>query len=138
MEKVWQWVLFTACVTLLPMLFKLLIAVTDVTDEDIHVTLPYLLAGGELLVSAVGLSAAASGDLLITGQEWGSWRVIVAGICLLNTAIAAFYFALVYGSGSTQGEGDVTAIVIVTFAVYGVALACSGSCLALSADEEEE
>lgn len=120
--------MFSVALGLLPVFFNFLSLLTFGPE----LSWALLLGNGELLLLSVGLSAAALGDLIAVGREWEKFKIVLTASSAGNIALASFYFAAI-SQRSAEGEptnGSVVAIV--SLVLYALALACSGSCIAVA------
>ena len=87
---------------------------------------------------AVGLSAAALGDLVIADRQSSTFKVIAAVGCVVIIACASFYFASVSSRYATPDKPDTNVVFWVSILFYGLAVASSASSLYISEQERED
>lgn len=126
--------MFSVLFGLLPVIFNFLNALTFAPP----LTVGYLFGRGELLLVAVGLSAAALGELFSVGREWEKFKTVVTSLSGLNMACASYYFAQISGKYYADEYVSEVAVAVVSLWMYAVALGCSCSCVALAAKGERD
>lgn len=132
--RIGKWAGFSVGLALLPIVFNLLYALTFEPD----LTRAYLLGRGELLLPAVGLSAAALGDLIIADRRSSTFKVLAAVGCVVIIACASFYFASVSSRYATPDRPDTNVVFWVSIFFYGLAVLSSASSLYISEQERED
>lgn len=114
-----KWFLFSVILALGPILLDA--ALTYGAARP--VTRPYLLGNGQLLFPAVGLSAAAMGDLVLLGKNFSVVQVVAMVGALVVLTAACVYYALL--SGAYLEPPDHRVISFSAYAYVG-AVVCSG------------
>jgi hypothetical protein len=118
-EKLLRWFIFSVVISLLPLAFYYVRAMTD----GKAVSLPELLARGELLLIAVALAADAIGDLLAS-KSAGMLKTIAGGGCVITVGFSSFYFADV----STKTAANVTVVFWMSLVLFAVSMISSACC----------
>jgi hypothetical protein len=124
-RRMLRWFMFSLIVALLPIIFNAL----DMLASEAGLRWGLLLGQGELLLIAVGLYGPTLGEVLTMGERWEEYKIVVGGLCFMNTAVAAWYFATV--SSKPANQALITSLVLYLFAVI-----CSGCSVALVARRE--
>ena len=123
--RIGKWLGFSVVLALLPILFNLMYALT----YDPATTMSYLFGRGELLLPAVGLSATALGDIILSEQRATIFKVAATVGSILVVACAAFYFANVSGQYARAEEATVGTVVWISIFLYLLAVGSSASAL---------
>ena len=126
-RKLLRWLLFSVVMAFTPLAFT----AVDRFLSGKEVRVSDLLKGGELLLIASAIAAAAIGDLLIEGKRlWWAQQVICV-ICIINLAVSAYAFARI-------AAGTVAITPTLTLSWWLLGLAVFGGGMALTIAEVEQ
>jgi hypothetical protein len=129
-----KWFGFSVILALLPIIFNII----DAATFNPSLTWGYVLGRGELLLPAVGLSASALGDMVLTDRRWSLFKVVTALACVLNVACASYYFASVSGQYASLDQPNAVVVVRLSILSYVVAVISSASSLYISELERND
>jgi uncharacterized membrane protein len=93
---------------------------------------------GELLLLAVGLSAAGIGDvvesLLSQDARWRKAKALILGLCLLNVMFGIFLYVAITVLYEQFGMDEIATVTWISLGSYTAAGMTSGVCVALAGE----
>jgi len=92
---------------------------------------------GELLLLAVGLSAAGISDAvdsLLHDNEHGTAKMVIIGFCLINVMFGCLVYAAISVVYQDLGMNTVSVVTWISLGSYTAAVLASGVCVALAGE----
>jgi hypothetical protein len=139
------WILFGVLVSLAPLLAN--VVTIEISNESSFFAFPneqsltfLQLASykGELLLLAVGLSAAGIGDvaesLLSQDARWRKAKVLILGLCLLNVIFGIALYVAITFLYEQFGMDEIATVTWISLGSYTAAVISSGVCVALAGE----
>ena len=122
--KLLRWLIFSVILALVPLGVSWLIQLTHGVSPSLY----SLLQHGELLLIAAALSAAATGELIGSGDNLLKGKLVAGGVSLLIVVFSAIYFASISASVVAQSTLDNSVIGASSLIIYISSLVSGGCC----------
>jgi hypothetical protein len=141
-QRLVKWIVFGVVLGLIPVAFK--VGWIKLTGEPSEFGLAkeqtltwFELASykGELLLLAVGISAAGIGDLLGSGlldPPWPALKILVGGFCLINLMLGCMLYAVISEVYQRFGLEQIATVTLFSLISFIGAVIASGVCVALA------
>lgn len=126
-EKLAKWLIFSVILALLPFAFNYL----RLASRGVDPTMAKLLGGGELLLVAAGISAAAVGDLIGSGADRRLAKLFAGGGSIVVLCLASLHFADVAAARAAP-TFDASVVVWSSQMLFAFAVLGGGGCVALA------
>ena len=137
-----MWIIFGVLVSLAPLLANVITTMLSndpsLANHPIEQSLNFFQLvsyKGELLLLAVGLSAAGIGDVaesLLQGVQWGAAKAVILGLCLLNVIFGIFLYVGISFEYDQFGMKEIVTVTWISLGSYTAAVMTSGVCVALA------
>jgi|ERR687889_896100 uncharacterized membrane protein len=140
-----MWILFGVLVSLAPLVANVVTikisnepSFFDFANEQSLTFLQLVSYKGELLLLAVGLSAAGIGDvvesLLSQDARWRKAKALILGLCLLNVIFGIFLYVATTVLYEQFGMDEIATVTWISLGSYTAAGMTSGVCVALAGE----
>jgi hypothetical protein len=126
LDRLINWLMFSAGLALLPIMFN---ALSTVTRSE-NTSLGTLVQNGELLLVTGALAATALGEILQADDPRTS-RSIVGGSALFILALASYYFADISIGRRLDEQLDVVVIQNISLVLYSFSVLVGASAIAI-------
>ncbi len=119
------WIIFSVLLALSPIAFNYLLSYLSGKSPDFSI----LLQNGELFIVSVAIGAGAAGQLIGSGQNNRTLKIISAGGCFILVIISSFLFAAI--STSLIPSIDPDRVSNISTVMFNMTIISSGSCIIL-------
>jgi len=126
--KIVKWFIFSVIIALLPIIFNLLI----VLSNGVAPSLEILTSRGELLLVAAGIAASAIGELIASGQNYMTPKLLAGGSCVIILSLASLYFAHISATIILGKTLDANVVSYTSMYLYIFAILSGASCIVLA------
>ena len=123
-EKLTRWLIFSVLISLVPLFTSYAGLLLDGRPASLHT----LTGRGELLLITTTLAAAAIGELIPSGRERGTQKLLAGGSCIVIVLFSSLLFAAV----QSRAQSDASLVFALSLSLFCGTLLASGSCLYLA------
>lgn len=123
-EKFTRWFIFSVVISLVPLFTSYVGLALDRRTAG----LAAVIGRGELLLITTTLAAAAIGELIPSGRERGTQKLLAGGACTVIVLLSSLVFAAV----QARPHADPALTFVLSMSLFCGTLLASGSCLYLA------
>jgi hypothetical protein len=123
-EKLTRWFIFSVLISLVPLITSYLGLLLDSRAA----TLQTVTGRGELLLITTTLAAAAIGELIPSGRDRGTQKLLAGGSCIVIVLLSSLLFAAVQSRAHPNGA----LTLVLSVSLFCGTILASGSCLYLA------
>lgn len=128
-DKLCKWIIYSIIFSLTPIIYHFV----RLLSREKEISFATLLGRGEILLICAVISAAAVGEIIASGKNWKTHKLISGGGCLLILVLSSAWFADVSIALNNKSEYiSLDNVATGSLIMFIFAISASLSCVVLS------